>query len=143
MYARVLVPVDGSDPSDCAVTEALSLADAFESTLVFLYAIDVDSVPADTYTADLVERLHEYGRTVVDAAADRAREAGVAAETVVTEGAPNRVIVSAAVAHDVDLVVMGTHGRTGIEHVLLGSVAERVVRKAPVPVLTVHTDDEE
>ncbi|GGL62198.1 universal stress protein [Halocalculus aciditolerans] len=138
MYNRVLVPVDGSDPSNRAVSEALALAGHLGSAVVFLYAVDFDGIPADSYTPTLADRLHGYGAEVVADAAERAKRAGVTAETAVVEGTPHRVIVDTARDRDADLIVMGTHGRTGLEHVLLGSVTERVVRASAVPVLTVH-----
>lgn len=140
MYDRILVPVDGSEPSERAVSEAINLARSFDADLVFLYVVDVEAVSIDSYAGDVLERLEAHGKEAVANAEERADDAGVTAVTVVREGIPHRVITDVANEEDASMVVMGTHGRTGLGHVLLGSVTERVIRSSPVPVLTVRAE---
>jgi nucleotide-binding universal stress UspA family protein len=90
----------------------------------------------------VIDALEREGETAVDAVAARCTDAGVASETAVLVGTVHRAIQEYADEHDVDLVVMGTHGRQGVERFLLGSVTERTVRTSDVPVLTVRADDD-
>ena len=83
------------------------------------------------------------GERAVAVVADRAAERGVPAETAVERGVPHEAILEYAAENDADAIVMATHGRTGVERFLLGSVTERVVRRSPVPVLVVRVEDGE
>ncbi|QLC33041.1 universal stress protein [Halarchaeum sp. CBA1220] len=137
MYERILVPTDGSPESERAVEEALDLAALADATVVALYVVDTsdyESLPEAKWAA-LRSELESEGERAVEAVAERANEAGVDAETVVADGTPHEVILERAKSGDVDAVAMGTHGRSGVERFLLGSVTERVVRESPVPVL--------
>ncbi|MFB6171974.1 MAG: universal stress protein [Haloarculaceae archaeon] len=152
MYDTILVPTDGSPAADRALQEALALATATGATLHVLYVVDTGSVGwaavgDEEFGAEVqqvLEYLQEEGETATGEAVTAAREAGVEITTAVEDGTPHRVICEYAADHDVDLLVMGTHGRTGLDRYLLGSTTERVVRSASVPVLTVryHEDDE-
>jgi len=138
-YRRILVPTDGSDPASAALDVGLGVADAASAAVHLLSVVDVTSlgvdVRADLQTAALEESAHE----IVDRAAERATAAGFEPTTAVEfGGSVTRVIRSYVTANDVDLVVVGTHGRTGFDRYVLGSVAEGLVRTAPVPVLTVR-----
>ncbi|WP_311171101.1 universal stress protein [Halobellus ordinarius] len=141
MYDRILVPTDGSECADRAVEHAIDLAAQYDAELRVLSVIDARDVShsAPAISVDQVEdTLRERAESVVEAVADRAAEAGVDVETAVEPGIPDDVITEYAGENDCDLVVMGTHGRTGLERYLLGSVTERTVRRSPVPVLTVR-----
>jgi nucleotide-binding universal stress UspA family protein len=140
MYDTILVPTDGSDGGAAAVAHAVDLAAVHGATLHALYVVDVRMSPisADMDHDDVVELVDESGDRPTAAALDRAEQAGVEAVEVIRLGVPHRVIREYADDEGVDLVVMGTHGRTGVEHALVGSVTERVVRTLDVPVLTVH-----
>jgi len=138
-YRNVLVATDGSDSADAALGVGLDVASAAAADLHLLSVVDVTSfgfeVRADTRT----NALEEAAAEIVDAAAERAREAGVDPTTAVEfGGSVSRTIRTYVADHDVDLVVVGTHGRTGFDRYLLGSVAEQLVRTGPVPVLTVR-----
>ena len=138
-YRRILVPTDGSDPASAALDVGLGVADAASAAVHLLSVVDVTSlgvdVRADLQTAALEESAHE----IVDRAAERATADGFEPTTAVEfGGSVTRVIRSYVTANDVDLVVVGTHGRTGFDRYVLGSVAEGLVRTAPVPVLTVR-----
>jgi universal stress protein A len=139
---RILVPTDFSDPSGEALATAMTLARGAGGTLDLVHVaveasfalpppIDVATVPIDM--AKVMERVTDGLR----AEETRVREAGLACESAVLIGRPDAEIVSRATATGAELIVMGTHGRSGLAHALLGSVAERVVQHAPCPVLIV------
>jgi nucleotide-binding universal stress UspA family protein len=144
MFNRILVPLDFSAPSDAALEYARTVATRFGASLHLLHAAD-DPYRA-LYSAEVyvpeVEGLRD--EILTDATCrlkDRLqssdiRELGATVEAVI--GTPASSIVEYAEGHDIDLIVMGTHGRGGVSHLLMGSVAERVVRTAPCPVLTVR-----
>ena len=143
MYDRILVPTDGSDGARAAFEHALALAEQFDAELHVVNAVDPTAVPPEVGAEGVLDALRESGYDAVDELRDRADDAGVAVETAVLQGPPHGSILTYVEDHGVDLVVMGTHGRTGLGRWLLGSVTERVVRTAPVPVLTVREPDEE
>ncbi|ELZ76987.1 universal stress protein [Haloferax larsenii] len=145
MYEHILLPTDGSDASSAAIEHAASLAETLGATVHVLSVADSRNrfeSPSGGIAPD-VWRESELDRAekAVEAAADALPD-DVAVERVVQEGIPHSVITEYAADTDVDAVVMGTHGRTGIDHYLIGSVAERVVRSSPVPVMTVRADEE-
>lgn len=141
MYDDILLPTDGSEQSFKAAAHALDLASTYDATLHALYVIDTRTSLLAVSKADVRETLREVGEQASTDAFSRleplAQEAGVEFVTGVVEGSPEERIVDYATEHSVDLIVMGTHGRTGLGRRLLGSVTEQVVRSAPVPVLTV------
>ncbi len=138
-FEEILVPTDGSDPADRAVDLAAALAAATGARLHAVNVVDLGVVWGEADTGRVVEVLDDAGQQTVDEVTDRAADAGVdRVETAVLHGTPHHEIVDYAADHDTDLVVIGTHGRSGLERYLLGSVAERVVRLSGVPVLTVQ-----
>ncbi|MCU4925666.1 universal stress protein [Halobacteria archaeon AArc-dxtr1] len=144
MYDRILVPTDGSAEGERALSYAAELARTHGASIRAIYVVDTASyggLPMETAWEGITDALHEEGRAAVSRVAELAPD-DVTVETDVIEGAPSRAIIEEAGSGDYDLVVMGTHGRGGIDRLLLGSVTERVVRKAPIPVLTVRLDDE-
>lgn len=144
MYDRILIPTDGSECADAAATEAIELAATFDATLHVVYVVDAAALPSTIDAGYVSEALEDAGEEAIERVRERAAAAGV--EDVASEvvyGAPHRSIVQYADEADVDLIVMGTHGRSGIERYLLGSVTEKVVRTAGVPVLTIQPEDRE
>jgi nucleotide-binding universal stress UspA family protein len=144
MYDDILLPTDGSAAAEAAVDHAIRLARAFDATVHVLSV--VEPIPAVEMDAAMIhERLRESAQTAVDRACERLDAAGVPHESSVRDGSAHRSILTAADEADVDLIVMGTHGRTGVGRVLLGSVTERVVRSADAPVMAVryHPEEEE
>ncbi|WP_277555358.1 universal stress protein [Halobaculum limi] len=135
----IVVGTDGSDPATEAVDTAIAVAAAVGAR-VHPCAV-VDPFPMGQRVTD-VERNRQEAASFVEDAADRAREAGVEAVPEVRRGSPYKELVAHVAETDADLLVLGTHGRGGTRRVLLGSVAEAVIRTAEVPVLTVHGDDE-
>ncbi|QDX41713.1 universal stress protein [Salarchaeum sp. JOR-1] len=144
LYDRVLVPTDGSAETRRAVEHAVSLAAEHDATLHAVYVVNTAtfaSLSAETTTEGVSDLLAAEGEDAIDAVADVAADSDVPVERVLLNGTPSREIVRYAEDNDIDLIVMGTHGRGGIDRLLLGSVAEKVVRSSHVPVLTVHVED--
>jgi nucleotide-binding universal stress UspA family protein len=141
MYRRILIPVDRSTCSHAAMEHGLNLAHEHQAEVRIIHIIDTQSL--HTYEGVNVEPVEtawrRAGQEILDRAEECARAAGLAAVTVALVETRGRRIASAIVAEcerwPADLILMGTHGRHGIEHALLGSVAEGVIRTAPVPVL--------
>ena len=141
---RMLVPTDFSPTSDIAFQYALDMAARDGATIHLLHVVENATVAAafpDGLYAEspgLRERLIEEARRRLDEAAQTCAAAHIAATTQVVVGPAASSIAGEASARGTDLIVMGTHGRSGFAHLLLGSVAERVLRMAPCPVLTVR-----
>lgn len=134
MLDEVLIPTDGSDEAGVAIDHGLDLAEQFDATAHVLHVVDVQK----TETAPHREAWRKRGEEYVGEVADDASRAGIAVETEVRTGYPADCILAYTDEYDIDLVAMGTHGRTGVRRYVLGSVAERVVRLADVPVLIVR-----
>ena len=137
MFETIVIATDGSDSVRRAVDVALDLADRFDATVHALYVIDsgeVESSP-DEVREDLRDALDSRGREAIEAVEHGAT---VPVETAVREGRPAAEISTYARDVDADVVATGTRGRHGENRFLIGSVAERVVRTCPVPVLTVR-----
>lgn len=142
MYDSILVPTDGSREVERALEYAFELAHRHDATIRALYVVNAagyGGLPMETALDGVNGALRNEGQEAVDRVEELAPD-DVAVETAVREGAPSHVIVAEADSASDDLVVMGTHGRGGIDRLLLGSVTERVVRRSPVPVLTVQVD---
>ena len=142
----ILVPSDFSECSDAAVRYGLELARRFDARLHLLHVIQ-DPV-TQPWVADgmppLLDDLEERQASATARLAASVPAADAGRVTVVTTIAtPLYEILRYADEHAVDLIVMGTHGRSGVSHMLLGSIAERVVRRAPCPVLTVRHPERE
>jgi nucleotide-binding universal stress UspA family protein len=143
MYDRILLPTDGSEGNDRAVGEAIDLAAETGAELHVLFV--VEELPyAPEMTEDRLEvQLRGIGEEATETIRERAEEAGVTAQTAIEDGTPHLEILGYVDREMIDLVVMGTHGRNGLDKYLLGSVTERVVRSADVPVLTVRVDGDD
>jgi len=140
MYDHVLVPTDGSEGTETALEHAVGIAADHDATVHGLNVVDRQVVlAAEKENQKTVEAdLHEEGEQAVGVVADAAEAAGLDAVTAVVEGTPHREILEYIEAEGIDLVVMGTHGRTARDRLVsLGSVTERVVGSARAPVLTV------
>lgn len=136
MFDRILIPPDGTSGSDCAVENGLELAAKHDAEIYALYVVDTDSAMGHYDVA--VERAEATGEEAVEAVEGRAAESGydMSVTKAFRYGNPHEEILDYAADHDVDLIMMGTHGRSGFERLLsAGSVADRVVREADVPVM--------
>jgi nucleotide-binding universal stress UspA family protein len=143
LYDDILLPTDGSAGMDRVIGHAGDLARIHDATIHVLYVLDAasfGSLPMESSWEGIQQVLREEGETALSAAERMLRD-DFDVETKTIEGSPAREIVAYATDEPVDVVVMGTHGRGGIDRLLMGSVAERVVRRSPVPVLTVRVGD--
>ena len=141
--SKVLVPVDFSDGSRVAIDYAVALAKVFRSEVTLFHVQELPgSMNAIVPGADnAIDAANEHGYAMHRLEALRValrRDFDVEMPVVVLSGSPEREIVAYAVGGRFDMIVMGTHGRTGVKRVLMGSVAEAVVRRALCPVLTIH-----
>ena len=144
MFKHILVPIDGSPTSELAVDKAIGLAKAFDSAVTTIYV--VDPYPFTGVGADFAYGQGQYLNAAKAHATDslaHARktmeQAGVKVTTATVEAhSPWRGILEAAESGSADLIVMGSHGRNGIEKLVLGSVAQRVVSHTKLPVLLVR-----
>ena len=140
---RILVPLDFSEPSMHALTYAKMLAELFGASLDLLHVVPNPYVadPSGLYMAlpqNLLDDFEREARTRLEETLTPEERKNFKAQTSVSTGDPLVAIVEHARLAPVDLIVMGTHGRTGVSHLFLGSVAERVVRSASCAVLTVR-----
>jgi len=142
---RILVPVDFSDCSRKALQYALPFAKEFEASVILLHVVAPFLPPVEMSTADVTNielRMRESGQRGLEALrASVSRQ--VPAETALRVGRPDTEIVRAARELDADVIVLSTHGRTGLAHMFMGSTAEQVVRRAGCPVFIVRQREHE
>lgn len=145
MYKHVLLPTDGSEAAANAADEAFDVVTNNDATLHFLFVVDETAGPLNVRGGDeRFEQAEAEGQEVVDEAVERAEQAGIKSVTgSVQQGTPYEVILDYAEEIGIDLIIMGTHGRSGLDRHLLGSVTEKVVRRANPSVLTVRMTDKE
>jgi nucleotide-binding universal stress UspA family protein len=142
--ASILVPTDFSDTADAALDYAYVIAERFAAAIHLLHVIDdpfvAGGLGAEAYIAEAPALRAAMMSDAQSRLAQRAvpRHAGVSVESAVQFGRGAKTIAEYAREHDIDMIVMGTHGRTGVAHLVLGSIAERLVRIAPCPVLTLR-----
>jgi nucleotide-binding universal stress UspA family protein len=138
MFTRILIPTNEPSGSTCAVGIGIEIATQYEATVHALYV--VEKVSSIGHFDLVVERREEEGEAAVEAVEHRARKAGVSVQKAFRYRVPSDAILGYAADHDIDVIVMGTHGRSGLRRLLnAGHVAERVVREADVPVLVVES----
>ncbi len=143
MYEKILFPTDGSDGSNAALEHAIDLAKRYDATLQGLYVGDQRSyagIAGDMDREKIREAQESLGEEALETVISAAEAGGVNVETTRSIGLPAEEIIETIRADGVDLVVMGTQGRTGVKRALLGSVAESVVRQSPVPVHLVPSE---
>jgi nucleotide-binding universal stress UspA family protein len=137
MYDDILVPTDGSEGTRGAVERAVDFAKTYDAALHTIYVVDT-TVGVDAGAVGPLEALEEAGREAIDEVIRQAEAADVErVEGSIARGTPHSAILEYVDENGVDLIVMGTHGRTGLDRYLLGSVTEKIVRMAEVPVVTV------
>jgi nucleotide-binding universal stress UspA family protein len=142
-YRRILVPIDFSEHSKRALTRAVALATTFNAELSLIFVVETAIYPADfgfgQVTIPSVEReMTERGEAELKKLVASHVGDAVKAQTIVVGGKPFLEIIKTAEEEKTDLIIIATHGHTGVEHILFGSTAEKVVRKAPCDVLVVR-----
>lgn len=136
---HVLVPIDFSANSDHALDYAVRLAHTLQAHLTLLHVIEPLTVGSlETLPYTFIQGVEAKITDIMASYRERLTAAGLQCDFTIVHGVPFQVIIDTARAAHVDLIIMGTHGRTGLPHVLVGSVAERVVRLAPCPVLVMR-----
>lgn len=153
MYDRILVPTDGSKVAEIAVDHAVDIAEKYDASLYALYVVDTDAVDLALGTEQVdriragkfgeMDELKSRAEEATDAVVEKASKRGIKATAEFRTGRPHTVISDFAENHDIDLIVMGSKGRSGIRRALLGSVTERTLRSTHRPVLVVDYQEEE
>ena len=145
-FKKILVPVDFSDCSNKALEYAILFGEKYGAALTLFHVValfqeDVGETERMQELEEIVKRQEEKIRKQMSGSKEKVTARGVSVNTVIQRGInPADTILEFLDEQDFDLVIMGTHGRTGLKHVLQGSVAEKVVRLSPVPVLTIHRE---
>jgi nucleotide-binding universal stress UspA family protein len=142
-FRHMLAPTDFSEYSKQAVASALELAKKFGAKLSILHVVELPPYPVEGYvppslTSTFLADLERQATQDLAQVVPEAESAGIEVARLVTVGSPYRKIIDIAEAEQVDLIVMATAGRTGFSRLVMGSIAERVVRTASCPVLTIR-----
>lgn len=146
---RICVATDFSKPAERAFDYGVSFARQFNAELHVLHVVEdiIPTVPepglAMLPSQEIMEGLRKASQDGMKKLCETRPTSGVTIRQIIREGAPYREIAAYAKDESIDMIIVGTHGRAGLTHLLLGSVAERVVRSAPCPVLTVHATQHE
>ena len=139
MYRHILIPTDGSKLAQRGVAHGLALAKSLGATVSFIFVVEAFSEVSGRFleaVATYAEVRKEQAASVLDGAAKAARTAGVSCETIQVEnGQPHQAIIAAAEDKDCDLIVISSHGRSGLSTLLIGSVTNKVLTHAKTPVL--------
>ncbi len=150
MYKRILVPTDGSDTAICGLREAIKLAKDQNAQIRIIHIVDelvIGSSPAYAVVMDdVIADLRAAGKSILASAQAMVKDAGITFDTQLVEAFGGRAgehILKAAQEWAADIIVCGTHGRRGLRRIVLGSDAEYLVRRAPVPILLVRATGSE
>ena len=150
---HILVPLDLGEYADHVLNDVLTFVGALntrteplQTHVTLLHVIEMPNLPGipEHIVLDLIRQPEAWARrTLEETYAARVRESGVACNTIVISGVPSQVIVETARSRKVNMIMMGTHGHSGIPHMMLGSVADKVLRLAPCPVMVVRPPGQE
>jgi nucleotide-binding universal stress UspA family protein len=145
---RILVPTDFSEGARHALTYGLSFAKEYEAELLLLHVVETLAAPyaSDLFPvpmAEVFEEMSGYAKSELEKLVAEAKGRGVSSRFVVAQGKPSLEIMRVAREENVDMIVLGTHGKGVLDQALFGSTTERVVRKAPCPVLCVRESEHE
>jgi nucleotide-binding universal stress UspA family protein len=143
LYRNIVIATDGSENSQRAISCGIEIAKLSGATVHALYVVDTPSIISETWTAGK-EVVHELiiseGKKILSRVKKITEDSGVEVKEVLLEGHPSEEIINFAENNNMDLIVMGTLGKTGIEKFLMGSVAENVVRNSKIPVMVVRNE---
>ncbi|OHB82403.1 MAG: hypothetical protein A3J73_02540 [Planctomycetes bacterium RIFCSPHIGHO2_02_FULL_38_41] len=139
---NILCPIDYSVYSEKALKYAIEFAEKYNAKLYLMHVLDIriyDITDPELYNVNVIDKetINKLRERLHKCISEDTRK-NIEVETIVIEGVPFAEIIKKAREYKVDLIVLGTHGRTGLSHAIMGSVAEKVVRKAPCPVLTIR-----
>ncbi|SEQ43706.1 universal stress protein [Natrinema salaciae] len=150
MYERILIPTDGSETAETAVEHALDLAEQYGAEVHALYVVDTNAMSLSLGGEQLdrieqgqygeMDEVRERAERATGYVTDRAAERGIDTVEHVSAGRPHSMIANYVDDNGIDLVVMGSHGRSGVRRALLGSVTERTLRSTRAPVLVIDED---
>jgi nucleotide-binding universal stress UspA family protein len=140
MFEHILFPTDGSEGATVAFDHVLDIASAHGAEVHVINVADTTQMSTTRIRGEVIDALEEEGEELIEETTDRATRRGVTTVSEVVRGEPYTTIVEYADTYEIDVIVMPTHGRRGLERFLLGSTTERVVRRANVPVLTIQPD---
>jgi nucleotide-binding universal stress UspA family protein len=138
MYDQILFPTDGSEPAESVLEYALQIAAEHEATIHVLNVVDTSQDSRSGMQDHVDDALEQDGTEIVNEAAQRATEHGIDVVSEVLHGDPYEAIVEYSTQSAIELIVIPTHGRRGLQRFLLGSVTERVINTADVPVIAVN-----
>ena len=143
-FQKILIPTDGSEANNEAVEKGLSLARLMGAKATILFVVDTSSfidIPPDELVTNITSLMEAQGNDIINEIIEEADEIGVESEKKVVTGHPAEEIIKES--ENYDILVIGTHGRSGLSRILLGSTAEKVVRHAKCPVLLFKIKEEE
>ena len=143
MFHKILVPVDGSEPSDAAVSLALRIAGEDKAEVIFVHAIEISKIaalagPANMDPSVAITAACDAGTALLNEVKERAEKAEVRCACEMPEDECVASVLQLGRHHKADVIVIGSHGRTGISRALLGSIAEGILRRSSIPVLVCH-----
>ncbi|WP_292374174.1 MULTISPECIES: universal stress protein [unclassified Methanosarcina] len=142
-YRNIVIATDGSENTLRAISYGIELAKLSGATVHALYVIDMtsfSSIPMDAGWEEMYNILREEGEKAISVVKERGKVSGVEVREMILEGHPSNEIIDFAEKNNVDLIVVGTLGKTGLDRFLMGSVADKVVRGSKVPVLVVRSE---
>ena len=143
-FKKVLIPTDGSEANNEAVEKGLSLARLMGARATILFVVDTSSfidIPPDELVTNITSIMESQGNEYINEIIEEADELGVDTEKKIVTGHPAEEIIKESENHD--MIVIGTHGRSGLSRILLGSTAEKVVRHSQCPVMLIKIKEEE
>lgn len=149
MFDQILIPIDGSNPAKNAAQSGVELAAEHDAAVHILYVVEpvplggfsAGPEPASAGHSEIIDEQNEEARQAIDEVVELCQEHGLTVTDAIEYGEPHEEILDYAEAEGLDGIVIGTHGRSGAERVMIGSVAEKVVRKSPVPVVTIRSSE--
>ncbi len=144
VFGKILVPTDGSEFTKPAIMKAIELAKEVGGKITAMYVIDqtvFGNMPMDSSVTAVYDMMKAEGGSATEFVTTKGKEYGVEVESIVIDGSPVKAIIEAS--SDYDLIVMGTLGRTGFAKLMMGSVAERVVRYSKCPVMVVKSPEDD
>lgn len=149
MFEKILIPTDGSTPATNAARKGVEIAVAHDATVhvmsvvepVPLGGLSAGPEPASTGHGEIIGEQEEQARNAIETVTKLCEDHGVDAVEALVYGKPSEEIIDYVDEEGINAIVMGTHGRSGAERLLIGSVAEKVVRQSPVPVMTIRQSE--